>query len=460
MEAFQHQIDVLNRAIQYDRYALFLEQGLGKTKIAIDIAEHHFMNDHIDGVIVVTTKGLIANWYYTELPKHSTCWWRAFAWGKSKTLMNPDPDKLDWFICNIDGLASQGIVPYLREFIKDHPRLALFIDESTVVKNMKAKRTKLALQLSKRCKYRYIMSGTPVTNSPIDLFSQCEILEPGILGHNSLYSFKGRYCQMQTMRLGTRSFDKIVGYKNLDQLTAKVQEFASILKKEDCLDLPDKIYRTVPVDFTPEQEKAYTELRDKALTYIDDKEITVVNAISLINRLLQICAGQIKIGENYLSINNNRLEVLKDLVEEASGKTIIWTSFVNTATDIMKTLDDAIHLPSGLTIDKRQEIIDAFRTDPSIKALVANPASAGHGITLVESSNVIYYSNSWNYEHRAQSEDRAHRIGQTKNVLYTDLITPNTVEVKVVELLQQKKNLADIVITNEEIRNLLDVSIC
>lgn len=457
MKAFKHQDDVFEAAKDQPYYALFLEQGLGKTKIAIDLIEYHFERNEIDAAIVVTTKGLIANWYYTELPKHSRFGYYAYAWGKTKELAFTE--KLPWFICNIDGLASQGIVPVLREFMKMYKNVALIIDESTVVKNMKAKRTKLALQLSKRCKYRYIMSGTPITNSPIDLFSQCEMLSPGILGHASLYSFKGRYCQMQTMRLGTRSFDKIVGYKNLDQLTAKVQEFSSILKKADCLDLPDKIYRTVPVEFTPEQQKAYDELKDKALTYIEDHEITVVNAISLINRLLQICAGQIKIGENYLSINNNRLDVLKDLVDEIPGKTLVWTSFVNTAKDIMKTLDeDAIHLPSGLSIDKRQEIIDAFRTGDK-KVLVANPASAGHGITLVESSNVIYYSNSWNYEHRAQSEDRTHRIGQTSNVLYTDLITPNTVEVKVVELLQQKKDLADMVITNEELRELLDVTL-
>lgn len=457
MEAFEHQSMVYQRAKDREYFALFLEQGLGKTKIAIDLLEYHFTNHKIDAAIVVTTKGLMGNWAYTELPKHSECHHSKYIWNKSGTLPAKHENILAYFIVNIDALIGDRIVPVLREFFNQYKNVAFVLDESTVAKNIKAKRTKNAIAIAQRCKYRYIMSGTPVTNSPMDLFSQCQILSKGVLGHNSLHSFKGVYADEVKVTMGNRSFNKIVGYRNLDELTDRIQKFSSILKKKDCLNLPDKIYRTVPVDFTPQQAVIYKDLSEKAVAYVEENEITVVNTLSMITKLLQICAGQMKIGNDYTTIPNNRLDVLEELIEECPGKTIVWTSFVGTALDIRDRLESrAVHLPSGLDVDKRHEIITAFR-EGDTKVLIANPASAGHGITLTESSNVIYYSNSWNYEYRAQSEDRNHRIGQTESVLYTDLITPNTVEQKVVALLQNKKDLANMIITPEDIRKVFDL---
>jgi SNF2 family DNA or RNA helicase len=219
------------------------------------------------------------------------------------------------------------------------------------------------------------------------------------------------------------------------------------------------MYRTIDTSFTPEQDTAYHELRQRALTYIQNHEITAVNAVSLINRLLQICSGQLKIGDNkYISIQNNRLPMLLELLEE-TPKTIVWTSFVNTAADIMKALNGtgrsvehgdgmpkAVQLKSGMSIKERQETLEMFKKYNI--ALVANPASAGHGITLIETHNVIYYSNYWSFENRIQSEFRTDRIGQTQSVLYTDLITKGTIEEYVVELLQNKRELAETIITN------------
>jgi len=458
MEDFPHQLKVFNDTKDEEYRGIFLEQGLGKTRIAIRLFDYHFTNHQIDAVIIVTTKGLMGNWAYTELPLHSECHYSTYIWNTSRKLPPKHENIMCYFICNIDALIGERIKGPLKEFLSRYKNVAFVLDESTVAKNIKAKRTKNVIALAHRCKYRYIMSGTPITNSPMDMFSQCQILEKGILGHNSIHSFKGVYADEVKMTLGNRSFNKIVGYRNLDDLTSRVQGFSSILKKDDCLDLPDKIYRTVPVDFTPEQSKYYQQLAEQAITEIEGHEVSVVNMLSMITKLLQICAGQMKTEDgSYVMIKNNRMDTLKELVEECPGKTVVWTSFVGTAMEIASQFgEEAVWLMSGLTTEQRQASITKFR-EGEAKVLVANPQSAGHGITLVESSNVIYYSNSWNYEYRAQSEDRTHRIGQNNSVLYTDLITPNTVEQRVVQLLQNKKELANTVITPEQVREILHV---
>ena len=444
---FDHQKTGLSRFKDKAYGAIFWEPGCGKTKTMIDILEHKCMTEEIDAALVITTKGLMLNWAEVELPKHSTIQYETQVW-------KPDPLKITnvmyYFIVNIDALIGATFPDALKEFMRAYPKFALVLDESTVAKNMKAKRTKMVLRIAGRAKVRFIMSGTPVTDSPMDLYSQCEILAPRLLGYNSIYAFKADYAIIKRMKFGSRTFDVVAGYRNLDQLRESLLPFASVVKKADCLDLPPKVYRTIHVPFTTEQTEAYNDLRTKAIAWIQDHEVTALNAVGLINRLLQICAGQIKLATgNYVSIPNNRISTLTELVFEAD-KTIVWTSFVNTATDIMAALEkNAIHLYSGQGINERQTTINAFKKSKVTPfALVANPASAGHGITLTESHNVIYYSNSWSLEHRLQSEFRTDRIGQTESVLYTDLITKGTVEERVVEMLTTKRNIADTIITS------------
>jgi SNF2 family DNA or RNA helicase len=457
---YKHQEDIFQRSKDAEYYALFCEPGTGKTRIVIRTLEHQFTKGMISGAVIVTTKGIVGNWVYGELPKHSEDPYAAYLWTGThkpeifKTALVTD--RLCYFICNIDSLLSDSQMRRIEEFAKVHKKFAFVIDESTTVKNIKAARTKRALNIAKYAKTRRIMSGTPIVQSPLDVFSQCEILKRGLLGHKSIYSFKGQYAVVKPMRFGIRSFDKIVGFRDLDKLTAMLQSFGSIVKKEDCLDLPPKIYQTIYVPLSNEQLHAYEELKEKAVLYLQGNEVTAVNALAMIVRLLQICCGQLKIGEGrYISIENNRLAALRDLIDESPNKVIVWTSFTNTANDIMKLLgDEAIHLSSDLNVAEREDVLNEFRGG-SPKVLVANPASAGHGITLVEASTVIYYSNSYNLEHRLQSEDRTHRIGQTKPVLYIDLVAPDTIEGAVLEALKNKKAIADEVITSKALLKLL-----
>jgi SNF2 family DNA or RNA helicase len=454
MKPYQHQQIVFERFKDKQLGALFLDQGTGKTKIIIDILEHKYLTKQITAAVIITTSGLVGNWSEEELPKHSSIEYDVYVWKYTKEL--PSSNKLLYLIVNIDGIASVRFPILFKEFLKKYPVHALVVDESTIVKNRKALRTGAATMMARKAVARFIMSGTPVVQSPLDLYSQTEILSPGLLGFKSFFAFRARYATQEAQYFGPRSFQKIVGYKNLEELTTQISVFAAIIKKEDCLDLPPKMYRSIFVELTDEQQKAYDELKLRAMTYLQDNIITVGSAVALINKLLQICCGQLKVGDAYLSLPNNKLNIINELVDEATGQTIIWTSFVNTAVDLKKALGDkAIHLPAGLSIEARQGILDNFRAG-GVRVLIANPASAGHGITLTNCSNVVYYSNSWNLEHRLQSEDRVHRIGQTMSVLYTDLTARNTIEEYVVYTLKKKKLLANSVITNKVMVDLLN----
>ncbi len=448
LKDFNHQVREFNRFKDQEYGALFWDMGLGKTRVAIELSEHWYEDNIVDAVVVITMKSLINNWVNIELPIHATINYNTFAWGKDKEI--PKSKKLLYFVINIDGILSIAFKDTFKEFMRRYPRFGLIIDESTVVKSGKAKRTRMAIKIAERAKRRFIMTGTPITNSPMDLYSQCMILRPGLLGYDSLVAFRNRYAITKIMKFGMRSFEQIVGYKNLGELTTTVQKFAAIMKIEEAIDIPPKRYRVLDVELTKEQKTAYEELKNKAVAWIQEHEITTANAVSLINRLMQICAGQLKVDQDkYISIVNNRLDVLSDLVDECDGKTIIWCSFVNSALDIMKTLGPrGVHLPSGLTMDEQQERLNQFKMGPQ-KALVANPASQGHGHTWVESSNVIYFSNSYNWGLRTQSEGRTYRAGQTKSVLYTDLIAKGTIEDRVLSVLKKKEEMADAVITSK-----------
>jgi SNF2 family DNA or RNA helicase len=258
------------------------------------------------------------------------------------------------------------------------------------------------------------------------------------------------------MKGNGRTYPEIVSYKNLGELKEKMSHFTSIVRKADCLDLPETGHRILPVPLTNEQQSYYDELRKEMYTYIDEELVDAKNVLAMINKCLQLCSGQIKLPDGrYVEVPTNRLEVLEELIEECPGQTIVWTAFVANATSIGRHFGkDALLLPSGLSLDQRQAILGRFKAGEG-RLLVANPASAGHGITLTNCSNVIYYSRLFNYEHRAQSEARVHRIGQTESCLYTDLLDPDTLERKVVHILRAREQMSEFMLDGKFLRQLL-----
>jgi len=433
-----------------------MEQGTGKTRIAIHLAEHHFWNKKIQACMVLTTKGLVRNWSDIELPAHHSIPYWCDVW-PNKVVNHTYEGKLYWWLVNIDAILTDGYVKRIKEFMKIYPDFMVIIDESTVIKNPNAKRTRRALRVGQLSKCRLIMTGIPTPRSPLDLYSQCKFLSPQALGFPDFASFKYRHAEIVMRTMGQRVFPEITGYKNLGELKEKLGHFSSIIRKADCLDLPPQTQRIFPVPLTREQRKYYDELRNEMFTIIKGEVIDAKIVIAMINKCLQLCSGQIKLPDGrYLDVPCDRPEALRELVDEIDGQTIVWTAFVRNAEAIGKAFGkEALLLPSGLTLDKRQAILATFKSGIG-KILVANPASAGHGITLTNSSNMIHYSRSFNFEHRAQADARNYRIGQDKPCLITDLCDPNTLEKRTIDILTKRQEMANFMMDGKFLRQLLE----
>ena len=268
---------------------------------------------------------------------------------------------------------------------------------------------------------------------------------------------------MQRKTFGARSFNDIVGYRRLDELNEKLLTFSARTLKKDCLDLPDKIYIKRNVALTHQQKTIYEEMRRFALARLAKGELaTTTSILTQLMRLQQICCGYLESDEGRLEVlDNHRLDELMNIIQETSGKVIIWCNYVYGIGEIKARLveeygKDTVETYFGQTKQEdRQEIVKRFE-DPndSLRFFIGQPKTGGYGITLNQASTVIYYSNSYDLESRLQSEDRAHRIGQKKSVTYVDLISPGTIDEKIVEALREKINLADQVL-KEETKNWL-----
>jgi SNF2 family DNA or RNA helicase len=325
------------------------------------------------------------------------------------------------------------------------------VDESTTIKNRKASRTKNIMALQKRAKYRRILTGSPITKSPMDLFSQCAFLEDKSLGFNSYYAFQSRYANIQQRTMGHRSFQQIMGYRRLDELAEKLDTFSNRVLKVDCLDLPAKVYIRRDVELTPEQDRLYRQMKKLALAKLESGELaTTASVLTQIMRLQQICCGHLMPDEGEIQlVKSNRLNELLDVVEELQGKAIIWATYTHDIKQIAEALRDRFGPDSVATYygatpqDERQEIVNAFQEPESpLRFFVGQPKTGGYGITLTAANTVIYFSNSYDLEIRLQSEDRAHRIGQTNKVTYIDLVSPGTIDEKILQALRDKVDIA------------------
>ena len=359
---------------------------------------------------------------------------------------------------NVEALSTNKGVKFAYKFISSHNTL-MVVDESTTIKNPKAKRTKNITKLSKFTKYRRILTGSPVTKNPLDLYSQCEFLSHWHLDNESFYSFRNRYAEMKTMNFGGRQVQIVAFYKNLEELAEKLKAFSYRVLKKDCLDLPDKIYMKRVISLTEEQQKVYKQMKEKALAELNGEKMTTVNALTQLMRLQQITCGNFKADDGTLQeIKSNRLTELMDVLEEIEGKAIIWAHWQS---DVKKIIDEIkkVHGPGsvvdyyGLTPqDQRDKNRAAFQNDSTVRYFVGTAQTGGYGLTLTAANTVIYYSNGYDLEKRLQSEDRAHRIGQHKPVTYVDIIAEKTVDEKIVKALRDKISIASQIL-GEELRS-------
>lgn len=439
---------------------LLWDPGVGKSKSAIDKVAYLYLTGKIDTVIVMAKKGEYTNWKYVEIPEHMpkqvdyVCEvYRSGMkeWEKQKLrdLVKPS-DKLRILNINIESLLHEG-GQVARAFAKTRRKGLMFIlDESTAAKNHKAARAKEVYKLASFAKYRLIMTGTFATHGPLDVWGQHLVLGGGLLGTSSFYAFKATYCIEEVKHFGQRSFKQVTGYRNLDDLNKKIQKFASIRTKAECLDLPPKIYKKVALDMTPEQEEIYASMRDMAIAELgDDVIVEATNALEIVSKLDQIACGQIKLEDgSFRILNNNRIEALLSRLEDTPNKGIIWCNYrgllEHTFEEIRKKfgVDKVGRYFGGVKDEERETTVRRFQDkSDSLQWIVANQQSLGYGRTLVAGTENWYLSNGYNLEHRLQSEDRTHRIGQSESVLYTDFYSRGTVNEKIYVNLRGKKNV-------------------
>ena len=459
---YDHQLKALEKSWAQKTYALFMEMGTGKSKVLVDNIAMLYDRGAIKAALIVAPKGVYKNWFDIEMPvhlpehvEHTKVLWEPTNSKKKKleldTLFDGGTD-LKVLIMNVEAFSTKKGLDFAHSFLNIFLGKALLgIDESTTIKNPTAKRTKSILKIGNLASYRRILTGSPVTKSPLDLFSQCKFLDPYHLGYDSYYAYRSRYAHMLDRNFGGRRVQIVGSYRRLDELAKKLESFSYRVLKEDCLDLPDKVFVTRNVELTDEQKKLYATMKSAAIAMIEGKVMSSANALTQMMRLHQITCGTFKADDGTVrQVPSNRLNELMNVVEETDGKVIIWATYREDIKKIVAALKKAygeastVEYHGGVDAKVRQGHIAQFQdVKGPTRYFVGNPQTGGYGITLTAANTVIYFSNSYDLEKRLQSEDRAHRIGQTGSVLYIDLIAEKTIDEKIVKALRTKVNIAN-----------------
>ena len=462
---FKHQLDCFERSCNKKFFALLMDMGTGKSKVLLDTAAYMFDQGWINAVLISSNKGSYLNWDTNEIPVHFVdhinkkvfCWKANLGVSGEAELadfLGKPFDGLKIFVVNTEAFAYPRGTAIFERFLKSH-RTLFIQDESTLIKSRKAKRTKTVVTLGKLASARRISTGSIVDNRPLDAFSQFEFLAAGCLGFTSFYSFQAHYAELapMTTRNNPRAFNVVRGYKNIADLRRRIGEHAFVIKKEDCLDLPEKIYQTFNVELTDEQIKAYAEMKKKCMTEIDGQLSSVKIILTKLMRLQQIVCGYLPDDEgNIHPLKNNRVDALMDILEETSGQVIIWANYRANIKGISEEIARVYGKDTVLTFfgdttteerDRAREVFFRGNDTKGVRFLVSNQSTGGYGNNFTGANTHIFFSNDYNAEVRNQAEGRSHRIGQTNKVTYIDIVTPGTVDEKIIAALKKKKALSD-----------------
>ena len=456
---YEHQLKALEASWTKSYFAYFMEMGTGKSKVLLDNIAMLYDQGKIDGALIVAPKGVIGTWYEQEIPEHfpehiekvSVLWQANITKGQSKKLntLFKTGEELHILIMNVEAFSTQKGVDFATKFLSCHNTM-MAIDESTTIKNPDAKRTKNICKLAPHAKYKRILTGSPVTKSPLDLYKQCDFLSSELLGHSSYYTFRTRYAVMKTANFGGRNVQIVVGYRNLEELSEKLKAFSSRVLKDDCLDLPPKTFMKRIVKLTPAQEKVYKQMKHLALAEMEGKQMTTATVLTQLMRLHQITCGHFTADDGTTKdIKNNRITELLNTLEEIHGKVVIWAHYQYDVETIVEHLkkeygDNSFVTYYGKTpMSERQDNIKKFQDLKSpVRFLVGTTQTGGYGITLTAASTMIYYSNGYDLEKRQQSEARIDRIGQKFPMTYIDIMAQDTVDERIVKALRKKINIA------------------
>jgi len=463
---YAHQIKALELSWDKPYYAYFMEMGTGKSKVLIDNIAMLYDEGKINGVLIISPKGVYKNWHDGEIPTHlpnhidqTSVLWQAMINQKQQKELDKlftTGEDLHILNMNVEALSTKKGVEFAAKFLRCH-RTMMAIDESTTIKNPDAKRTKHICSLGEFAAYKRILTGSPVTKSPLDLYKQCEFLKKELLGHTSYYTFRTRYAVMKTANFGGKSVQIVTGYQHLPELSEKLKSFSYRVLKEDCLDLPPKTFVKRLVTLTPDQKKLYLQMKNLALAQMDGKMMTTATVMTQLMRLQQITCGHFTADDGTIKdVDSNRLPELMNVLEETEGKVVIWAHWQRDVNRIIREIAKKFGENSfvdyyGLTpMGERQSNINKFQ-DPNspVRFFVGTTQTGGYGITLTAASTMVYYSNGYDLEKRQQSEARIDRIGQKFPMTYIDIYCENTVDARIVKALKKKVNIASQIMGEE-----------
>jgi len=438
---FAHQIEAIDYVNKRDAVALFDEQGLGKTKIVIEAITKNIDEGKVDGALIVCRKTLIRNWQ-EEISTHSHL--------KTIVLRGTTKEKginymgfAHFYLINYESVQSE--LHRLTMFLKVR-KLAIVLDESHAIKNPKSKSTTAILKLAEYAPKKIIISGTPVANKPEDIWAQYYFLDGGNLLGDTFDAFKSRYA------VDMKSPATFLNNDRLDGLRQIITSNSIRRKKDDVLELPEKVFVERLVTLKGRQKSMYEQLNNQLFIEIQgiDGSIKIDEAEELLKkilRLVQISSNPRLIDESY-SDTPSKFIVLDELVENIvtkNEKVIIWSCFVNNIKELKKRYAryGALTIYGDLTMDQRNENVRSFKSNPDKKILIANPAAAKEGLTLTVANNAIYLDRNFNLVDYLQSQDRIHRISQTKVCTITKIMASNTIDEFIDEILSRKHYLSN-----------------
>jgi SNF2 family DNA or RNA helicase len=444
--------------------------GVGKSCAIIGTAAWLYREKKIDTLIIVAPNGVHANWTLDEIPDHMpdavksemmTLTWfssKATQVGTQKKLQELiDHKGLAVIVMSYHAVMTPAGSKALKRVLEERGECLYVLDESGRIKEPNTKTTIRMLATSSYAKYRRILTGTPVDNSPFDVYTQIKFIRPDLWaskGIKNFSTFKARYGVWTMVRWdpsNRRKSPLLVRYRKLDELRAIVDEVGSRLLKKDVLDLPDKLYEKRYFDLDPEQAKAYKEIDKTFRAWLGQNgTATAELALTRMLRMTQLCSGFVKNDEDeVVPVGDNvRLRALRDTLEDVTGHVIIWCRWSWEVDQVRAMLGekDAVYYDGRTSDDERIEAKRRFQKEGTARFFVAKASAAGEGLTLHRAKTVIYMTNTWSLRERLQSEDRAHRAGMSHEpVTYIDLVARNTYDEKTITALQRKKSTADII---------------
>jgi len=435
-----HQRHAVAKQMQTRVGALFMEMGTGKSRTAIELAaQRENRIRHVVWFCPVSLKETIRG----EILKHVAVSPDEICLFDTRTTQRTLP-AVRWYVVGIESMSTSRRVILTVHALIRHDSMVI-VDESSYIKGHRAARTCWITDLSKKARYRLILTGTPLSQGVVDLFAQMRFLSPKILGYRSFYSFAANHLEYHEKYKGM-----IVASHNTEHIAAKIQPYVYQVTKADCLNLPKKLYESRWLTLTREQADYYERAKYEILFDLVDDQLESYTIFRLFTALQQIVCGfwnRYRNGERVeaLEFSHGRLEELQEVIASipTNEKVILWAKYEH---DILSIHDHLEHRDSGSTalfygrLNERQRNAALDRWRREARFLIATQSCGGHGLTLNEANYVVFYSNSFKYAERQQAEDRNHRIGQERPVTYVDLICTNSIDERIQTALGAKGN--------------------